>query len=1110
MSNYTKTTNFATKDALASGNPAKIVKGTEIDTEFNNIAVASGTKADKASPVFTGTVTLPATNADSLSIGGDGVTVTGIKDEDDMASNSATKLASQQSIKAYVDSQVTAQDLDVTDGTTSISIDLDSEALSLLGGTGVTSTASGNGVTMAIDGTVATLSGSQTLTNKTLAAPAVTGALTTDGTIDGRDVAVDGTKLDTVETNADVTDTTNVTAAGALMDSEVTNLAQVKAFDSTDYATAAQGTTADAALPKAGGAMTGAITTNSTFDGRDVATDGTKLDGIEALADVTDATNVTAAGALMDSELTSIASVKALDQGVATTDSPSFAAATVTGEITANGGIALGDNDKATFGASDDLQIFHDGTQSLISEVGTGNLSINGTSINFNNNDLGGRYAEFVSNGAVNLFHAGDKKLATTATGIDVTGTATMDGLTVDGAVEVNTTSITGIAIDSTNNGSQISFESAVTSVPWNVGVSGDATEDFVVYQSGSGSGAIKLYTDGDTRLNIANNGDISFYEDTGTTPKLFWDASAESLGIGTSSPQKIHGGASLDGETSTGFEFIAGNNTVSTVGGEFIGGYAFRNNDSSGTPDHYSGIRAVASNAFGSANLEFYAGRDSYEAGTAPNMIILGNTTSTDGNVGIGTSSPTEKLHLNGTALMFGARMSSNNGSTYWDVKRDISTGHFHIADDSLGNVLTIRQDSGNVGIGTSSPATLLDIKEGTAATDAIIGLTAGTGGRAQIRSEAQADNTSSELSFHTMGGSSTSEAMRIDSSGRVGIGTSSPDTLLEIVGADPILTIRDTETTGAATNATLRLAESGASDTLNNYWDINHTGNSELRFVSKIGLTTAERMRIDSSGNLLVGKTATSASTAGAELQKGTGGQSALIATAAGTKVGIINRLTNDGDLLEFRKDGTTVGSIGAQGGDVYISSSAADHGGLRLANGSILPLKNGALNAGEIDLGQASGNLGFKDLYLSGGVYLGGTGAANKLDDYETGTFTPVMENVTGWSGSSGVDGTYTKIGNTVHVFISMASNVALTGTPTYKITGLPFSSNLPERTSNVSISRMFGIGLTTTDYIAGVAGTEVHFSYVNGDNNVNNLTHSGSTLRFTLSATYQTAA
>ena len=88
---------------------------------------------------------------------------------------------------------------------------------------------------------------------------AMTGAITTNSTFDGRDVATDGTKLDGIEASADITDTTNVTAAGALMDSEVTNLAQVKAFDTTDYATAAQGTTADAALPKAGGTMTGAL-----------------------------------------------------------------------------------------------------------------------------------------------------------------------------------------------------------------------------------------------------------------------------------------------------------------------------------------------------------------------------------------------------------------------------------------------------------------------------------------------------------------------------------------------------------------------------------------------------------------------------------------------------------------------------------------------------------------------------------------------------------------------------------------------------------------------------------------------------------------------------------
>jgi hypothetical protein len=59
MSNYVKSTDFAAKDALASGNAGKIVKGTEIDTEFNNIATAVATKADLASPTFTGTPALP-------------------------------------------------------------------------------------------------------------------------------------------------------------------------------------------------------------------------------------------------------------------------------------------------------------------------------------------------------------------------------------------------------------------------------------------------------------------------------------------------------------------------------------------------------------------------------------------------------------------------------------------------------------------------------------------------------------------------------------------------------------------------------------------------------------------------------------------------------------------------------------------------------------------------------------------------------------------------------------------------------------------------------------------------------------------------------------------
>jgi hypothetical protein len=101
---------------------------------------------------------------------------------------------------------------------------------------------------------------------------------------------------------------------------------------------------------------------------------------------------------------------------------------TVTGEITANGGIALGDGDYATFGDDDDLEIFHSGTESVIRDVGTGRLVIRGTNLDLETS-TGEYILRGISDGATQVYHNGSEKLATTATGIDVTGTATMDGL---------------------------------------------------------------------------------------------------------------------------------------------------------------------------------------------------------------------------------------------------------------------------------------------------------------------------------------------------------------------------------------------------------------------------------------------------------------------------------------------------------------------------------------------------------------------------------------------------------------------------------------------------------------------------------------------------------
>ena len=103
-------------------------------------------------------------------------------DEDNMATDSATRPPSQQSVKAYVDAQVTAQDLDFQgDSGGALSIDLDSETLDIAGGTGIDTTGSGNEVSIAIDSTVTTLTGSQTLTNKTLTTPTLTSPVINTG-----------------------------------------------------------------------------------------------------------------------------------------------------------------------------------------------------------------------------------------------------------------------------------------------------------------------------------------------------------------------------------------------------------------------------------------------------------------------------------------------------------------------------------------------------------------------------------------------------------------------------------------------------------------------------------------------------------------------------------------------------------------------------------------------------------------------------------------------------------------------------------------------------------------------------------------------------------------
>ena len=428
---------------------------------------------------------------------------------------------------------------------------------------------------------------------------------------------------------------------------------------------------------------------------------------------------------------------------------------------------------------------------------------------------------------------------------------------------------------------------------------------------------------------------------------------------------------------------------------------------------------------------------------------------------------------------------------------------------------------NSGNIGIGHASPTAPLDIRiSGASGRIAEFHNTSGFG--VDIGSDSNtvayiSGGYTQALAFKTNAGSGQVERLRITSSGLVGIGTSSPSS--QIGGAANLViggtSDADSGMTFVTSTSGQGLIHFSDATSGNGRFD-GFIGYEQNNQAMKFGTAQAERMRIDSSGNLLVGKSTANIGLVGQEFR---GSGSSYLTSTNDTALGL-NRLSSDGTVLEIRKDSSVVGSIGSVASGANLFISAASGVGLGIGGDNIYPVNaSGASTNGSLDIGDASAR--FKNLYLSGtanvdtkivldnlssdyygtsfqinntnadfsgalldmratsgnvnsangrflrcysnngssekfhvkgsgeiytaaGILLGGTGTANKLEDYEEGTWTPTVSVGFANPGYSVLFGQYIKVGRLVTAYWRVIMNAGTPNNARVRISGLPYTS------------------------------------------------------------------